>query len=139
MQGQWQDRKKEHDHLGGGGWAVVTPPVVLLQLAQHRGNSSELTKLGGMRYWCGRLERDIDSTSPPRPLTMTYCLRKVALHPQIQQLGMLIARYLFPVVCHPVGEKKTEQVLSAVSDISHRQESPLHLELGSTMVFNSNA
>ena len=32
---------------------------------------------------------------------MTYCLRKVALHPQIQQLGMLIARYLFPVVCHP--------------------------------------
>ena len=52
------------------------------------------------------LERDSDSTSPPRPLTMTYCLRKVALHPQIQQLGMLIARYLFPVVCHPVGEKK---------------------------------
>ena len=70
---------------------------------------------------------------------MTYCLRKVALHPQIQQLGMLIARYLFLVVCHPVGEKKTEQVLSAVSDISQRQESPLHLELGSTMVFNSNA
>lgn len=47
MQGEWQGRRKEHDHLGGGGWAVVTPPVVLLQLAQHGENSSELTKLGG--------------------------------------------------------------------------------------------
>lgn len=103
--GQWQGRKKTHDHLGGGGCGSDCP-VVLLQLAQHRENSSELTKLGGTRYRCGRLERDVDSTSPPRPLTMTYCLCKAALHPQIQPLGMLIARYLFPVVCHPVGEKK---------------------------------
>ena len=135
MAGQKEDtRSPWWGRLGGSdcprGAAAVSPA----QRTQQRTN-----KLGGMRYRGGRLERDVDSTSPPRPLTMTYCLCKVALHPQIQPLGMLIARYLFPVVCHPVGEKKTEQVLSAVSDISHRQESPLHLELGSTMVFNSNA
>ena len=93
-----------------------------------------------MRYQCGRLERDVDSTSSPRPLTMTYCLCKVALHPQIQPLGMLIARYLFPVVCHPVGEKKLNRFcLRLVTSLIYLQESPLHLELGSTMVFNSNA
>lgn len=103
MQGQWQGRKKEHDHLGGGGWAVVTS-VVPRQLAQHRGNSSELTKLGGC-YWCGRLERDIDSTSPPRPLTMTYCLRKVALHPQISAAGHANCPLSVPCGLSPCGEK----------------------------------
>ena len=115
MAGQKEDTQSPWwGRLGGSdcprGAAAVSPA----QRTQQRTN-----KLGGMRYQCGRLERDVDSTSSPRPLTMTYCLCKVALHPQIQPLGMLIARYLFPVVCHPVGEKKTEQVLSAVSDISH--------------------
>ena len=41
--GQWQGRKKTQDHLGGGGCGSDCP-VVLLQLAQHRENSSELKK-----------------------------------------------------------------------------------------------
>ena len=42
------EQEEGHDHLGGGGWVVVIPQVVLLQLAQHRENGSELTKLGGV-------------------------------------------------------------------------------------------